>query len=81
MKEPFFSYSKIFTSHNQRNFTLRLDGASFGGLACPIFRILRDFSLPPCVFRYLRSNRKKNGKNRGFMNQIGVRSLFRNIHR
>ena len=51
MKEPFSSYSKIFTSHNQRN------------------------------FRYLRSNRKKNGKNRGFMNQIGVRSLFRNIHR
>ena len=57
MKEPFSSYSKIFTSHNQ------------------------EISPFPCVFRYLRSNRKKNGKNRGFMNQIGVRSLFRNIHR
>ena len=48
MKEPFSSYSKIFTSHNQRNFTLRLDCASFSNLVCPIFRVLRDFSLPLC---------------------------------
>ena len=57
MKEPFSSYSKIFTSHNQRNFT-------------PTLRLSFLWWLGMSYLSYFK-----------IMNQIGVRSLFRNIHR